>query len=181
MFVVALTVAWRVGAGMLGVVLAVAVTAVAYRGRHVLDASLHPGTLSRDLSVVFSAVALAVAGHRVPTAALSQAAEVLAVAAALMILAAATRRRVRPAARVLVVGDRASISRAAMRWSDGGAVEVVAAVLTEPQPTEASPQSIVGVPTSTAWTASRHWFATTGSTWSWSPPVTGCPTASSDG
>ena len=146
-FVVALAVAWRVDAGMLGVVLALAVSVVAYRGRHVLDASAHPGNLLRDLSVLFSVVALAVAVHVVPTAALSQAAEVLACAAAVVILAAATRRRVRAAARVLVVGDRASISRAAMRWSDGRAVEVVAGVLTDPQLTEPDPQTIVGVPT----------------------------------
>ncbi len=147
--VVALTVAWSVDAGMLGVVLALAVAAVAYRARHALDASVHPGTLSRDLSALFSLVALAVAGDLLPTAALSQSAVVLACAAAVVILAAATRRHLRPTPRVLVVGDRASISRAAMRWSDGGAVEVVAAVLTDPQLTEPLPQSIVGVPTTT--------------------------------
>jgi exopolysaccharide biosynthesis polyprenyl glycosylphosphotransferase len=145
--VVGLAVTWRVGAGMLGVLLVLAVTAVAYRSRHALDASVHPATLSRDLSVLFSAVALAVAGDVVPTDALSQSAAVLAGAGSVVLLAAGTRRRLRPASRVLVVGDRASISRAAMRWSDGRALEVVAAVLTDPGTAPGPTLSIVGVPT----------------------------------
>ena len=42
-FLVGLGVAWRVGTGPLGVLLALAVTVVAYRNRHALGASVHPG------------------------------------------------------------------------------------------------------------------------------------------
>ncbi len=146
--VVAAAVAWWMGAGLLAVPLVVGVTAVAYRRRPALDATGHPGTLGRDLSVLFSAVALAVAADVVPTAALTQSAVVLASAAAVMVVASSVRRRVRPATRVLVVGDRVSISRAAMRWADGRSVEVVAGVLTEARIAELPQMPIVGVPTS---------------------------------
>jgi exopolysaccharide biosynthesis polyprenyl glycosylphosphotransferase len=121
--------------------------AVAYRSRHVLGASVHPGTLTRDLSFLFSVVALAVAVGVAPTAALSQSVAVLASAGAVVVLVAGVCRRLRPAVRVLVVGDRASISRAAMRWSDGRALEVVAGVRSDPGMAGAPPLSIVGVPT----------------------------------
>ena len=147
-FLVGLGVAWRVGTGPLGVLLALAVTVVAYRNRHALGASVHPGTLVRDLSLVLSVVALAVAGDVVPSAALSQTVVVLACAGVVVNVMSRLRRLLRPASRVLVVGNRASISRAAMQWSNGSAVEVVAAVLTEPRTADAPPVRIVGVPTS---------------------------------
>ncbi len=148
-FLVGLVVAWIVGTGPLGVLLVLAVTVVAYRNRHTLDASVHPGTLVRDLALVLSAVALVVAGDVLPAAALSRSVVVLASAGVVVMVMSRVRRLVRPTSRVLVVGNRASISRAAMQWSNGSAVDVVAAVLTEPRTAEAPPVRIVGVPTST--------------------------------
>jgi exopolysaccharide biosynthesis polyprenyl glycosylphosphotransferase len=142
-----LLVAWALGAAVLAVPLAVAATVVAYRSRHTLAASAHPSSVVRDLSVVFSLVALAVALELVPTAALSQSALVLACAAAVILSATVVRRRVRSVPRVLVVGDRAGISRAAMRWSDGGSVEVVAGVRNDPGMAGGPALTIVGVPT----------------------------------
>ncbi len=146
-FVVSLVAAWVVGAGLLAVALVPAVTVVAYRGRHALAASRNSTTLLRDLSVVLSLVALAVAADGVPTAALSQSVVVLASAGLVMVVIAAVRRRVCPAPRVLVVGDRAGISRAAMRWSDGRSVEVVAAVRSDAGMAGGPGLTIVGVPT----------------------------------
>jgi len=143
-----LTVAWLVGATLpLTMLLAAALTAVAYRSRHQLGVSVHPLPLSKDLSVVFSAVALAVAGDLVTTDALGQSATILAAAGAVVLVVGCVRRQVRPTPRAVVVGDRSGISRAAMRWSDGREVEVVAGALTGSQSADASLGPIVGVPT----------------------------------
>jgi exopolysaccharide biosynthesis polyprenyl glycosylphosphotransferase len=113
----------------------------------------------RSLAVAFAAAALLSAMDLASNDELTAAASVLVVAGAVIVLALVLRQSVRKPARVVIVGDHAAISRAAMRWSDGS-VHVVGGVLSGVD--GGGLQSIVGVPTVTGldnaadWARGRH-------------------------
>ena len=99
----------------------------------------------RSLAVVFAASsALSVLGEA-SHAALVAAAWILILSGVVVLGTLLARRSARRTPRVVVVGDRAAISRAAMRWSDGS-VNVVGGVLAEAE-TSRMLETIVGVPT----------------------------------
>jgi hypothetical protein len=100
----------------------------------------------RSLAVVFAAAAVLSALDLVSNGELAVAAWVLVMDAGVIVSALALRQALSAPIRVVVVGDHRSISRAAMRWSDGS-VHVVGGVLTGGE--LSSLQSIVGVPTVT--------------------------------
>jgi exopolysaccharide biosynthesis polyprenyl glycosylphosphotransferase len=119
---------------------------VALRTRSQMDGTVHPHLFPvlRSLAVVYAATAvltplgLATAGE-LRTGAWVLAAAGLAITAVLLL-----RGRLRRPPRVVVVGDRTAVSRAAMRWSDGS-VHVVGGVLAGTEETHL--HAIVGVPT----------------------------------
>jgi len=133
-----------------------AAVSVAVRTR----SQLHPGAhvemspVLRSLALGFAAAAVIVPLGLGSEQHLAPAAWVLMVAAVVILsslsLGAATRRP----ARVVVVGDQAAISRAAMVWSDGSA-HVVGGVLTDPE--EGRLQSITGVPTISGLAQAADW------------------------
>jgi exopolysaccharide biosynthesis polyprenyl glycosylphosphotransferase len=98
----------------------------------------------RSLAVAFAGAAVLSTIDLATNGELKAAGYLLAVTGAVMVLVLLLRRGVQRPARVVVVGDRAAISRAAMRWSDGS-VHVIGGVLTDLD--ESRMQSIVGVPT----------------------------------
>jgi exopolysaccharide biosynthesis polyprenyl glycosylphosphotransferase len=107
------------------------------------DLALMPAL--RSLAVVFAAAsALSVLGEASHPA-LVAAAWIVILSGVVVLGALLARRSARRAPRVVVVGDRAAISRAAMRWSDGS-VNVVGGVLAEAE-TSRMLEAIVGVPT----------------------------------
>jgi exopolysaccharide biosynthesis polyprenyl glycosylphosphotransferase len=118
--------------------------AVRTRSQLTITARLELVPVLRSLAVVFAAAAsLSVLGL-VTTAELTASAWALAAMGAVIVATLLLRRSLARPARVIVVGDRAAISRAAMRWSDGS-VHVVGGVLAGPE--ESRLQTIVGVPT----------------------------------
>ena len=100
----------------------------------------------RSLAVVFAAAATLSVVGLATTAALTTAGWALLAMGAVIVGTLLARRSLAGPARVIVVGDRAAISRAAMRWSDGS-VHVVGGVLAGPE--DSHLQTIVGVPTVT--------------------------------
>ncbi len=98
----------------------------------------------RSLAVGFAASAVLVPLGLGSDEQLAPSAWVLMVGAVLILSSLLLRDVVRRPARVVVVGDHAAISRAAMMWSDGSA-HVVGGVLTDTE--EGQLQSITGVPT----------------------------------
>ncbi|HEX3930856.1 MAG TPA: sugar transferase [Nocardioides sp.] len=98
----------------------------------------------RSLAVAFAGAAVLSALDLASNGELAVAAGVLLVAGAVIFSALVLRQGLRRPLRVVVVGDRAAISRAAMRWADGTA-HVIGGVL--PGDEESRLQSIVGVPT----------------------------------
>ncbi len=97
----------------------------------------------RSLAVGFAASAAVVALGVGSTDQLAAGAWVLMVAGVAILWSILLRSALRRPARVVVVGDRAAISRAAMVWSDGSA-HVIGGVLTD---TDGPMESITGVPT----------------------------------
>jgi exopolysaccharide biosynthesis polyprenyl glycosylphosphotransferase len=97
----------------------------------------------RSLAVAFAAAAVLSALDLTSRAELAAAGWLLMVAGVVIVSTLLLRRSTRRPTRVVVVGDRAAISRAAMRWSDGS-VHVIGGVLAGE---EGRLQSIVGVPT----------------------------------
>jgi exopolysaccharide biosynthesis polyprenyl glycosylphosphotransferase len=131
-------------------------TCVAVQTRSQMQATAHLAVFPvvRSLAVAFAAAAALSAMDLVSNGELAAAAWVL-VAAGVVILSALTLRRgLRQPARVVVVGDRAAISRAAMRWADG-TVHVIGGVLAGEE--EGRLQSIVGVPTITGLEHAADW------------------------
>jgi exopolysaccharide biosynthesis polyprenyl glycosylphosphotransferase len=99
----------------------------------------------RSLAVVFAASsALSVVGEASQPA-LVAAAWIVMLSAVVVMGALLARSSSRRTPRVVVVGDRAAISRAAMRWSDGS-VDVVGGVLAESESSRML-EAIVGIPT----------------------------------
>jgi exopolysaccharide biosynthesis polyprenyl glycosylphosphotransferase len=98
----------------------------------------------RSLAVVFAAAAALSVTGLASTAELATSGWTLLAMGTVIVAALCLRRCLARPARVVVVGDRAAIGRAAMRWSDGS-VHVVGGVLAGPE--ESRLQTIVGVPT----------------------------------
>jgi len=99
----------------------------------------------RSLALVFTASsALSVLGDASRAAEVA-AAWILILSAVVLMGALLARRGARRPPRVVVIGDRAAISRAAMRWSDGS-VLVVGGVLAESE-TNRMLEAVVDVPT----------------------------------
>jgi exopolysaccharide biosynthesis polyprenyl glycosylphosphotransferase len=119
---------------------------VAMQTRSQMQATAHLAVFPvvRSLAVAFAAAAVLSALDLASNGELAAAAWVLVASGVVIISALVLRRGMRQPARVVVVGDRAAISRAAMRWSDG-AVHVIGGVLVGED--ESRLQSIVGVPT----------------------------------
>jgi exopolysaccharide biosynthesis polyprenyl glycosylphosphotransferase len=108
----------------------------------------------RSLALGFAACAVLVTVDMGSGPQLAAAAWVLMVAGVVILVALLLRGAVRRPARVVVVGDRGAISRAAMVWSDGSA-HVIGGVLTD---TDESPlQSITGVPTISGLEHAAEW------------------------
>ena len=119
---------------------------VAARTRSQMHATGHVEVFPtlRSLAVAFAAVAVLSALGLTSHVGLAHAGWVLMVTGVVIVCALLARRNVRRPARVVVVGDRTAISRAAMKWSDGSA-HVIGGVLAAAE--ESRLQSIVGVPT----------------------------------
>lgn len=119
---------------------------VAARTRSQLQATADFALLPvlRSLAVVFAASSAVSVLGQASHAALVAAGWVLVIACVVVVCTLFARRSARRPLRVVVVGDRAAISRAAMRWSDGSA-HVIGGVLAEEE--QSRLQSIVGVPT----------------------------------
>jgi exopolysaccharide biosynthesis polyprenyl glycosylphosphotransferase len=90
---------------------------------------------------------LAVAVGVLGSAALPQAAVLFAAGGAVLAGTSYVRGRSGTPVRVLVVGDRTAVSRAAMQWGASDRVDVVGGVLTDRPVGEGRPISVVGVPT----------------------------------
>ena len=131
--------------------LAMASLVVAYRRRESLSRHGRPalGSLAGELTVAFAGVGLAVGAGRAGTAELYPSAAVLALAGVLIVSTTALRANARGPARVVVVGDRAAISRSVMRWSAGDRVQVVGGVLTDGESAADDQRTVLGVPTVT--------------------------------
>lgn len=121
---------------------------VAVQTRSQLNATAHLRVVPvlRSLCVAFAAASALSALDLASNHNLTAAGAVLLVAGAVILLALLLRRSTARPARVVVVGDRAAVSRSAMRWSDGS-VHVIGGVLAGDDEDGPSMQSIVGVPT----------------------------------
>jgi exopolysaccharide biosynthesis polyprenyl glycosylphosphotransferase len=119
---------------------------VAMQTRSQMHATAHLQVLPvvRSLAVTFAVAAVLSAMDLASNGELAAAAWVLVVSGGVILAALTLRRGTRRPVRVVVVGDRVAISRAAMRWSDGS-VHVIGGVLAGAE--ESRLQSIVGVPT----------------------------------
>jgi exopolysaccharide biosynthesis polyprenyl glycosylphosphotransferase len=119
---------------------------VAARTRSQLQATsdLALAPVLRSLALVFAASSVLSVLGEASHAALVAAGWILVVAGVAVLGTLFARRSARRPVRVVVVGDRAAISRAAMRWADGS-VHVIGGVLAEAE--QSRLQSIVGVPT----------------------------------
>jgi exopolysaccharide biosynthesis polyprenyl glycosylphosphotransferase len=126
---------------LVGVVFAITVRSgrAAVGGARVMSAVHH-------LFVAYATVSLAVAVGAVRTEALPQAAVLFAAGGVVLAGTAFVRERRRAPLRVLVVGDRGAVSRAAMQWGASPRVEVVGGVLTDRPLGDGRPVSVVGVP-----------------------------------
>jgi exopolysaccharide biosynthesis polyprenyl glycosylphosphotransferase len=123
--------------------------------RATADLALMP--VLRSLAVVFAAsAALSVLGDATRSAEVA-AAWILILAGVVLVGALLARRSARRPPRVVVIGDRAAISRAAMRWSDGS-VHVVGGVLAESE-TNRMLEAIVDVPTIVGLDQAADWAA----------------------
>jgi exopolysaccharide biosynthesis polyprenyl glycosylphosphotransferase len=136
------------GSPAISVALVVTVLAITLRG---LDAPAGLGgarttSTMRHLVVGYAAVSLAVAVGAVGTEALPQAAVLFATGGVVLAGTAFARRRSRTPVRVMVVGDRAAVSRAAMQWGASKRFDVVGGVLTDRPMGDGRPVSVVGVP-----------------------------------
>jgi exopolysaccharide biosynthesis polyprenyl glycosylphosphotransferase len=107
----------------------------------------------RSLTLAFAASAALSVLDLSSQAELAAAGWVLVVAAVVIVCTLLLRHSTRRPARVVVVGDRAAIGRAAMRWADGS-VHVIGGVLAGE---EGRLQSIVGVPTVTGLEHAADW------------------------
>jgi exopolysaccharide biosynthesis polyprenyl glycosylphosphotransferase len=116
--------------------------------RSQLNATAHLQVLPvfRSLAMAFAAAAVLSALDLVSNGNLADAAGVLLVTGVVILSVLLLRRSTNRPARVVVVGDRAAISRSAMRWSDGS-VHVIGGVLAGEEQNSPGLQSIVGVPT----------------------------------
>ena len=139
--------------------LAVAALAIVYRRRGHLTrpGGSELGSLAGELAVAFAGVGLAVGAGLVDSTDLVPAAVVLSITGATIAVTTALRAAARGPARVVVVGDRAAISRSAMRWASGDRVLVVGAVLTEPDADGLEARTIAGVPIVTGVDEVGHW------------------------
>lgn len=119
---------------------------VAMQTRSQMNAASHLEVFPvlRSLAIAFAGAAVLSALDLATNGELAAAAGVLLVAGGVILSALTLRRSLRRPLRVVVVGDRTAISRAAMRWSDGSA-HVIGGVL--PGDEESRLQSILGVPT----------------------------------
>jgi exopolysaccharide biosynthesis polyprenyl glycosylphosphotransferase len=132
---------------------------VAARTRSQLSATADLAVMPvlRSLAVVFAAsAALSVVGDATRSAEVA-AAWILVLAAVVVLGALLARRSARRPPRVVVIGDRAAISRAAMRWSDGS-VHVVGGVLAESESNRML-EAIVDVPTIVGLEQAADWAA----------------------
>jgi exopolysaccharide biosynthesis polyprenyl glycosylphosphotransferase len=94
----------------------------------------------------YAAVSLAVAVGALGSAALLQAAVIFVAGGGVLAGTSYVRERSGTPVRVLVVGDRAAVSRAAMQWGASGRVDVVGGVLTDQRVGDGGATSVVGVP-----------------------------------
>jgi exopolysaccharide biosynthesis polyprenyl glycosylphosphotransferase len=101
----------------------------------------------QDLFVGYAAVSLAVAVGALGSAALPQAALIFVAGGAVLGGTSYVRQRSGAPVRVLVVGDRPAVSRAAMQWGASSRVDVVGGVLSDHRADDDHPTSVVGVPT----------------------------------
>ena len=115
------------------------------------------GRLAGELAVAFAVVGLAVGSGLAASSTLIGSAVVLVLAGVVIALTTVLRAAARGPARVVVVGDRAAISRGAMRWASGDEVVVVGGLLTEPEADGTVPRTIAGVPTVLGVDEVAHW------------------------
>jgi exopolysaccharide biosynthesis polyprenyl glycosylphosphotransferase len=129
---------------------------VALKARSQLHAGAHVQVVPvvRALALGFATVAVLIALGLGSEADLSAAGWVLIAAGAVITTSLLVRRDLRRPARVVVVGDHAAISRAAMVWSDGSA-HVIGGVLTGAD--ESPLQAITGVPTISGLEHAAEW------------------------
>jgi exopolysaccharide biosynthesis polyprenyl glycosylphosphotransferase len=121
---------------------------VAMQTRSQLNATAHLQVLPvfRSLAMAFAGAAVLSALDLASNGNLADAAGVLLVTGVVILSVLLLRRSTSRPARVVVVGDRAGISRSAMRWADGS-VHVIGGVLAGDEQNAPGLQSIVGVPT----------------------------------
>jgi exopolysaccharide biosynthesis polyprenyl glycosylphosphotransferase len=132
-----------VSVALTGIVLAITVSgqkAFAGLGGSGTASSVH------HLFVGYAAVSLAVVVGALSTEALPQAAVLFATGGVVLAGTTFVRDRTRAPVRVLVVGDRGAVSRAAMQWGASTRVDVVGGVLTDEPVGDGRPISVVGVP-----------------------------------
>jgi exopolysaccharide biosynthesis polyprenyl glycosylphosphotransferase len=138
--------ALRGGSLPLSVALMGLVLAITLRGRSTALGSTRTASAVHHLFVAYATVSLAVAVGALRTEALPQAAVLFATGGVVLAGTAFVRERRRAPVRVLVVGDRGALSRAAMQWGASPRVEVVGGVLTDRPLGDGRPVSVVGVP-----------------------------------
>jgi len=132
-----------VSAALVAIVLAISLggrEAFAGLGGRETASSVH------HLFVGYAAVSLAVVVGALSTEVLPQAAVIFAAGGVVLTGATWVRGRRRAPVRVLVVGDRGAVSRAAMQWGASPRVTVVGGVLTDRPAGDGRPISVVGVP-----------------------------------
>jgi exopolysaccharide biosynthesis polyprenyl glycosylphosphotransferase len=138
----------RTGSPAVTVTLVVVVLALMFSGQGTAAGLGVPRTSSsvQRLLVGYVTVSLAVAMGAWGTDVLPQAAVLFAAGGVVLTGTAYARDRSRAAVRVLVVGDRGAVSRAAMQWGASARVDVVGGVLTDRPVGDGRPISVVGVP-----------------------------------
>jgi exopolysaccharide biosynthesis polyprenyl glycosylphosphotransferase len=138
----------RGGSPAVSVALVGIVLAITLRGQKAFAGLGDSGTAGsvHHLFVGYAAVSLAVVVGALSTEALPQAAVLFATAGVVLAGTTFVRDRSRAPVRVLVVGDRGAVSRAAMQWGASTRVDVVGGVLTDGPVADGRPTSVVGVP-----------------------------------
>ena len=138
----------RGGSPVVSVALVVIVLAITLRGPETWPGLGGARTAStvQHLVVGYAAVSLAVAVGALGTEALPRAAVLFATGGVVVAGTSLARGRSRAPVRVVVVGDRGAVSRAAMQWGASERVDVVGGVLTDRPVGDGRPISVVGVP-----------------------------------
>jgi len=136
----------RGGSPAISAALVVIVLAVSLRGgtpSHLAGSGT--ATSLHHLVVCYAAVSTAVVIGAVSTEALPEAAVLFATGGVVLVATAFVHGRARQPVRVLVVGDRAAVSRAAMQWGASSRIDVVGGVLID-RAVDDGQTSVVGVP-----------------------------------